>query len=392
MTPIKDISFINKKALIRVDFNVPFNGDSISDNSRILAAIPTINYVLENGGSCIVISHLGRPKKKDKKLSLLRIKHELERLLNLVVIFVEDCIGPEVKNASETLKPGQVLLLENLRFYKEEVAGDEKFAKELSSLADIYINDAYGTTHRAHASTSTIAKYFTEKSPGLLLEKEILSLKKVLESPKKPVTAIVGGAKVSSKISIIANMLKVIDNLIIGGGMAYTFILSSGGKIGDSICEPENLGDCQEIIDQAKEKNVKIFLPTDVIVSQSFSNNDKQKEVDIQNIPDGWQGLDIGTKTRKKFADVIKQSKTLLWNGPMGVFEMSSFQNGTEAVANAVAVATQKGSFSLVGGGDSVAAVKKFNVKDKISFISTGGGAMLESLEGKVLPGIKALQ
>ncbi len=392
MTPIKDISFVNKKALIRVDFNVPFNGDSISDNSRILAAIPTINYVLENGGSCIVISHLGRPKKKDKKLSLLRIKHELERLLNLVVIFVEDCIGPEVKNASETLKPGQVLLLENLRFYKEEVAGDEKFAKELSSLADIYINDAYGTTHRAHASTSTIAKYFTEKSPGLLLEKEILSLKKVLESPKKPVTAIVGGAKVSSKISIIANMLKVIDNLIIGGGMAYTFILSSGGKIGDSICEPENLGDCQEIIDQAKEKNVKIFLPTDVIVSQSFSNNDKQKEVDIQNIPDGWQGLDIGTKTRKKFADVIKQSKTLLWNGPMGVFEMSSFQNGTEAVANAVAVATQKGSFSLVGGGDSVAAVKKFNVKDKISFISTGGGAMLESLEGKVLPGIKALQ
>ena len=392
MTPIKDISFINKKALIRVDFNVPFNGDSVSDNTRILAAIPTINYILENGGSCIVMSHLGRPKKRDKKLSLLRIKQELERLLDLVVIFVEDCIGPEVKKASETLKPGQVLLLENLRFYKEEVAGDEKFAKELSSLADIYINDAYGTTHRAHASTSTIAKYFTEKSPGLLLEKEILSLKKVLESPKKPVTAIVGGAKVSSKISIIANMLKVIDNLIIGGGMAYTFILSSGGKIGDSICEPENLGDCQEIIDQAKEKNVKIFLPTDVIVSQSFSNNDKQKEVDIQNIPDGWQGLDIGTKTRKKFADVIKQSNTILWNGPMGVFEMSSFQSGTKAVANAVAVATKKGSFSLVGGGDSVAAVKKFNLKDKISFISTGGGAMLESLEGKVLPGIKALQ
>ena len=392
MTPIKDISFINKKALIRVDFNVPFNGDSVSDNTRILAAIPTINYVLGNGGSCIVMSHLGRPKKRDKKLSLLRIKQELERLLDLVVIFVEDCIGPEVKKASETLKPGQVLLLENLRFYKEEVAGDEKFAKELSSLADIYINDAYGTTHRAHASTSTIAKYFTEKSPGLLLEKEILSLKKVLESPKKPVTAIVGGAKVSSKISIIANMLKVIDNLIIGGGMAYTFILSSGGKIGDSICEPESLGDCQEIIDQAKEKNVKIFLPIDVIVSQSFSNNDKQKEVDIQNIPDGWQGLDIGTKTRKKFADVIKQSNTILWNGPMGVFEMSSFQSGTKAVANAVAVATKKGSFSLVGGGDSVAAVKKFNLKDKISFISTGGGAMLESLEGKVLPGIKALQ
>ena len=392
MTPIKDISFINKKALIRVDFNVPFNGDSVSDNTRILAAIPTINYVLGNGGSCIVMSHLGRPKKRDKKLSLLRIKQELERLLDLVVIFVEDCIGPEVKKASETLKPGQVLLLENLRFYKEEVAGDEKFAKELSCLADIYINDAYGTTHRAHASTSTIAKYFTEKSPGLLLEKEILSLKKVLESPKKPVTAIVGGAKVSSKISIIANMLKVIDNLIIGGGMAYTFILSSGGKIGDSICEPENLGDCQEILDQAKEKNVKIFLPTDVIVSQSFSNNDKQKEVDIQNIPDGWQGLDIGTKTRKKFADAIKQSNTILWNGPMGVFEMSSFQSGTKAVANAVAVATKKGSFSLVGGGDSVAAVKKFKLKHKISFISTGGGAMLESLEGKVLPGIKALQ
>lgn len=392
MTSIKDISFINKKALIRVDFNVPFNGNSISDNSRILAAIPTINYVLENGGSCIVMSHLGRPKKRDKKLSLLRIKQELERLLDRVVIFVEDCIGPEVKKASETLKPGQVLLLENLRFYKEEVDGDEKFAEELSFLADIYVNDAYGTTHRAHASTSTIAKYFTKKTPGLLLQKEILSLKKVLESPKKPVTAIVGGAKVSSKISIIVNMLKVIDNLVIGGGMAYTFILNLGGKVGDSICEPENLGDCQEILDQAKKKNVRIFLPLDVVVSKSFSNNDKQKEVDIQNIPVGWQGLDIGRKTRKKFSDVIKQSNTILWNGPMGVFEMSSFQKGTKAVANAVAVATKKGSFSLVGGGDSVAAVKKFNLKDKMSFISTGGGAMLESLEGKVLPGIKALQ
>ena len=392
MTSIKDISFINKKALIRVDFNVPFNGNSISDNSRILAAIPTINYVLENGGSCIVMSHLGRPKKRDKKLSLLRIKQELERLLDRVVIFVEDCIGPEVKKASETLKPGQVLLLENLRFYKEEVDGDEKFAEELSFLADIYVNDAYGTTHRAHASTSTIAKYFTKKSPGLLLQKEILSLKKVLESPKKPVTAIVGGAKVSSKISIIVNMLKVIDNLVIGGGMAYTFILNLGGKVGDSICEPENLGDCQEILDQAKKKNVRIFLPLDVVVSKSFSNNDKQKEVDIQNIPVGWQGLDIGRKTRKKFSDVIKQSNTILWNGPMGVFEMSSFQKGTKAVANAVAVATKKGSFSLVGGGDSVAAVKKFNLKDKMSFIRTGGGAMLESLEGKVLPGIKALQ
>ena len=392
MNSIKDISFINKKALIRVDFNVPFNGNSISDNSRILAAIPTINYVLENGGSCIVMSHLGRPKKRDKKLSLLRIKQELERLLDRVVIFVEDCIGPEVKKASETLKPGQVLLLENLRFYKEEVDGDEKFAEELSFLADIYVNDAYGTTHRAHASTSTIAKYFTKKTPGLLLQKEILSLKKVLESPKKPVTAIVGGAKVSSKISIIVNMLKVIDNLVIGGGMAYTFILNLGGKVGDSICEPENLGDCQEILDQAKKKNVRIFLPLDVVVSKSFSNNDKQKEVDIQNIPVGWQGLDIGRKTRKKFSDVIKQSNTILWNGPMGVFEMSSFQKGTKAVANAVAVATKKGSFSLVGGGDSVAAVKKFNLKDKMSFISTGGGAMLESLEGKVLPGIKALQ
>ena len=392
MTSIKDLSFLNKKALIRVDFNVPFDGDSISDNSRILAAIPTINYVLENGGSCILMSHLGRPKKREKKLSLVRIKQELESLLGLVVIFVQDCVGPEVKKASQRLMPGQVLLLENLRFYNEEVAGDEKFAEELSSLADIYINDAYGTTHRAHASTSTIARYFTEKSPGLLLEKEILSLKKVLESPKKPVTAIVGGAKVSSKISIIANMLKVIDNLIIGGGMAYTFILSSGGKVGDSICEPENLGDCQEIFDLAKKNNVKVFLPIDVVVSRSFSNSDKQKEVDIQNIPDGWQGLDIGTKTRKSFSDVVKQSNTILWNGPMGVFEMSSFQNGTKAVAEAVAEATKKGSFSLVGGGDSVAAVKKFNLKDKMSFISTGGGAMLESLEGKVLPGIKALQ
>lgn len=392
MKSIKDILFHNKKALIRVDFNVPFYGGRISDNSRILAAIPTIKHVLENGGSCIVMSHLGRPKKKEKKFSLIRVKHELERLLDHVVIFVENCIGPDAKKASEKLMPGEVLLLENLRFYKEEIVGDEKFAQKLSSLADIYINDAYGTTHRAHASTSTIAKYFAEKSPGLLLEKEIFCLKKVLESPKKPVTAIVGGAKVSSKISIIANMLKVIDNLVIGGGMAYTFILSSGGKVGDSICEPENLRDCKEILGQAKKNNVKIFLPTDVVISKSFSNNDKQKEVDIQKIPDGWQGLDIGTKTRQKFSDIIKQSSTLLWNGPMGVFEMSSFQNGTKTIANAVAEATKKGSFSLVGGGDSVAAIKKFNLEDKISFISTGGGAMLESLEGKVLPGIKALQ
>ena len=392
MKSIKDISFHNKKALIRVDFNVPFNGEKISDNSRILAAIPTIKHVLENGGSCIVMSHLGRPKKREKKFSLINVKQELERLLDHDVVFVENCIGPDAKKASEELIPGKVLLLENLRFYKEEIAGDEKFAQKLSSLADIYVNDAYGTTHRAHASTSTIAKYFAEKSPGLLLEKEIFCLKKVLESPKKPVTAIVGGAKVSSKISVIANMLKVIDNLVVGGGMAYTFILSSGGKVGDSICEPENLRDCKEILDLAKKNNVKIFLPTDVVVSKSFTNNDKQKEVDIQKIPDGWQGLDIGTKTRQKFSDVIKQSSTLLWNGPMGVFEMSSFQNGTKTIANAVAEATKKGSFSLVGGGDSVAAIKKFNLEDKISFISTGGGAMLESLEGKVLPVIKALQ
>ena len=392
MNSIKDISFLNKKALIRVDFNVPFDGDRISDNSRILAAIPTINYVLKNGGSCIVMSHLGRPKKREQKFSLIRVKQELEKLLDHAVIFVGNCIGPEAKKASERLIPGEILLLENLRYYKEEIAGDEKFAEELSSLAEIYINDAYGTTHRAHASTSTIAKYFTEKSPGLLLEKEILHLKKFLESPKKPVTAIVGGAKVSSKISIIANMLKVIDNLVVGGGMAYTFILSSGGKIGDSMCEPENLRDCKEIVYLAKKNNVKIFLPTDVVVSKSYSNNDKQKEVDIREIPEGWQGLDIGTKTRKKFSDVIKKSSTILWNGPMGVFEMSSFQNGTKTVANAVAEATKKGSFSLVGGGDSVAAIRKFNLKDKISFISTGGGAMLESLEGKILPGIKALQ
>ncbi len=392
MISINDISFLDKKALIRVDFNVPFDGARISDNSRILAAIPTINYVLENGGSCIMMSHLGRPKKREKKFSLARIKHELERLLDLAVIFVEDCVGPEAKKASEALKPGEVLLLENLRFYREELTGDEKFAKNLSSLADIYINDAYGTTHRAHASISTIAKYFTEKSPGLLLEKEILCLKKVLESPEKPVTAIIGGAKVSSKISIITNMLKVIDNLVVGGGMAYTFVLSAGGKIGDSICEPDNIVDCKKIIDVAKKNNVKIFLPIDVVISKSFSNNDKQKQVDIQNIPDGWQGLDIGTKTREKFSDVIKQSNTILWNGPMGVFEMPSFQNGTKTVANAVAVATKEGCFSLVGGGDSVAAIKEFNLTDKMSFISTGGGAMLESLEGKVLPGIKALQ
>ena len=301
MKSIKDISFHNKKALIRFDFNVPFIGERISDNSRILAAIPTIKYVLENGGSCIVMSHLGRPKKREKKLSLINVKHELERLLDHDVIFVENCIGPDAKKASEELMPGEVLLLENLRFYKEEIAGDEKFAQELSSLADIYINDAYGTTHRAHASTSTIAKYFSEKSPGLLLEKEIFCLKKVLELPKKPVTAIVGGAKVSSKISIIANMLKVIDNLVVGGGMAYTFILSSGGKVGDSICEPENLRDCKEILNLAKKIMSKYFCPSTLLFPKVFPTMTNKKKLIYKRFLTAGKALTLAQKQDKSF-------------------------------------------------------------------------------------------
>ena len=392
MKSINQIDFSEKKAFVRVDFNVPFDdAGRISDNSRIVAALPTIKYILSSGGSCILASHLGRPKGKTKDLSLSKLVPELEKLLSTKVLFSDDCIGEKTESQCSRLKPGEVILLENLRFYKEETNADESFAKKLSNLAEIYVNDAYGTTHREHASTATMAKFFDIKSPGILLENEITSLKKLMDNPTGPVTAIIGGAKVSSKISVIANMLDVVDNLIIGGGMAYTFIKNNGGAIGDSIFEKDKLNDCSKIISLAEQKNVNVFLPEDVVASNEFSNEGLKKAVNIYNIPKGWQGLDIGPLTISKFEKIVTESKTILWNGPMGVFEMPAFEQGTLAIAKSVAKATSSGAFSLIGGGDSVAAIKKFNLQDEVSFISTGGGAMLESLEGKILPGIKAL-
>ena len=392
MNSIKDISFDQKKVLIRVDFNVPINDkDQVTDNSRIKSSIPTIKHVLDQGGCCILVSHLGRPNGVDPQFTLKKIIPELEHLLNLKVKFISDFFESKDKHQELRLKKGEVALLENLRFNPEETAADEAFAKRLSTLADIYINDAFGTTHREHASTATVAKFFEIKCAGLLLQREIDSLQKLLKNPKRPVTAIIGGAKVSSKLSVIVNMLNVVDNLIIGGGMAYTFIKNNGGSIGDSIFEKDCLNDCTKIIEQAKNKGVNIYLPTDVIASNEFSDTSLKKEINIYEIPQGWQGLDIGTQTRKEFEKIIFSSKTILWNGPMGVFEMSSFEHGTKEVAIAVGKATTEGAFSLVGGGDSVAAIKKFKLEQSISCISTGGGAMLESLEGKVLPGIKAL-
>lgn len=392
MKSINEISFNGKKVFIRVDFNVPFNDEGeITDNSRIVAALPTIEFVISSGGACILASHLGRPDGKTPELSLKKIIPELKKLLGKDVIFLEDSIGDQTKEICSNLKKGQIALLENLRFYKEETKADERFAKQLSALADIYINDAYGTTHREHASTATIAQFFSEKAPGMLLEKEINSLKKLMDKPKKPVTAIIGGAKVSSKISVIANILGFVDNLIIGGGMAYTFIKNNGGRIGDSIFEADRLNDCTEILSKAKNENVNVFLPEDILCSNEFSNSGLQKVTNIYEVPEGWQGLDIGPKTMDKFEQVILGSSTILWNGPMGVFEIPSFEKGTLVVAKTVAKATQNGAYSLIGGGDSVAAIKKFGLQNQVSFISTGGGAMLESLEGKLLPGINAL-
>ena len=392
MKSINEISFNGKKVFIRVDFNVPFNDEGeITDNSRIVAALPTIEFVISSGGVCILASHLGRPDGKNPELSLKKIIPELKKLLGKDVIFLEDSIGDQTKEICSNLKKGQIALLENLRFYKEETKADERFAKQLSALADIYINDAYGTTHREHASTATIAQFFSEKAPGMLLEKEIKSLKKLMDKPKKPVTAIIGGAKVSSKISVIANILGFVDNLIIGGGMAYTFIKNNGGRIGDSIFEADRLNDCTEILSKAKNENVNVFLPEDILCSNEFSNSGLQKVTNIYEVPEGWQGLDIGPKTMEKFEQVILGSSTILWNGPMGVFEIPSFEKGTRVVAKTVAKATQNGAYSLIGGGDSVAAIKKFGLQNQVSFISTGGGAMLESLEGKLLPGINAL-
>lgn len=393
MKTLADINFKDKKALIRVDFNVPLDEHfAVIDATRIEAAKPTIDKILKDGGSVILMSHLGRPKGKEDKFSLKHIVAKTSEILGVNVKFVNDCIGAEAEKAAADLKPGEVLLLENLRFYKEEEAGDEGFAKKLAGLGDVYVNDAFGTAHRAHASTTIIANYFPEnKVFGELLAKEIKSLDKVLKNSEKPVTAVLGGSKVSSKITVIENILDKVDHLIIGGGMTFTFIKALGGKIGDSICEDDKQELALEILAKAKEKNVEIHLPVDVIAADGFKNDANTKVVAVNEIPDGWQGLDAGPKSLENFKKVILESKTILWNGPLGVFEMENFANGTIELGNFIAEATDKGAFSLVGGGDSVSAVKQFGLEPKMSYVSTGGGAMLEMLEGKTLPGIAAI-
>jgi phosphoglycerate kinase len=395
MSQFSSHSFAGQKALIRVDFNVPLDDAyNITDDTRMRATIPTIQKIIKDGGSVILMSHLGRPKDgPTPKYSLIHIVGHLSKLLSVEVQFANDCVGEEAVNKAAALQPGQVLLLENLRFYKEEEKGDEAFAQKLSKLGDVYVNDAFGTAHRAHASTAVIAQFFAPGSKmfGLVMNAEVASAEKVLHGSEKPFTAIIGGAKVSDKILIIENLLDRATDIIIGGGMAYTFFKAQGGTIGTSICEDDRMPLALEILAKAKAKGVNIHLPVDNIITTEFSNTTERKNCESMSIPDGWMGLDIGEASRAKFAAVIESSRTILWNGPMGVFEMENYQAGTKAVAIAVAAATAKGAFSLVGGGDSVAAVNIFGFTDKVSYVSTGGGAMLEYFEGKVLPGIAAI-
>ena len=393
MISIDKQSFKGRRAIIRVDFNVPMNSNkNVLDNSRIKAAKSTILKVIKDGGSAILMSHLGRPNGKEESCSLSHVLNETQRVLGLNVLFAGDALGQKTEDLISALRPGQVLLLENLRFYPEETSGDEMFAKKLASYADCYINDAFGTAHRAHASTAIIAKFFkNNKYSGHLLSKEVDSIKKVLETGKKPVLAILGGAKVSSKITIIESVLNKVDEIIIGGGMSFTFIKALGGQIGESICEDDKLNLALSILEKAKQKGVIIHLPQDVICSKEFSDDGDKKIANINNIPRHWQGLDAGPKSRKAFAEVVYRAKTILWNGPIGVFELKSFSSGTIELGESIIESTKNGAFSLVGGGDSVSAVKKFNFQDGVSYVSTGGGAMLESLEGKELPGIAAL-
>ena len=393
MKTLNDFNFNNKKAIIRVDFNVPLDENfKVTDATRIEAAKPTIDKTLKDGGSVILMSHLGRPKGVEAKYSLQHIVAKTEEILGQKVHFASDCIGEIAENASKNLQPGEILLLENLRFYAEEEKGDVEFSKKLASLGDIYVNDAFGTAHRAHASTTIIAQFFKEaKCFGYLLAKEIESIEKVLKNSEKPVVAILGGSKVSSKITVIENILDKVNHMIIGGGMTFTFIKALGGKIGNSICEDDKLELAIEILKQAKEKGVQIHLPVDVVAADAFSNDANTQVVDVKNIPDGWQGLDAGPKSLEIIKRIILDSKTILWNGPLGVFEMESFANGTISLGEYIAESTANGAFSLVGGGDSVAAVKQFGLEPKMSYVSTGGGAMLEMLEGRTLPGIAAI-
>lgn len=395
MKNIDTYNFSGKKALIRVDFNVPLNAEHvITDDTRIRAAIPTINKVLSGGGSVILMSHLGRPKDGPaNKYSLKHLVAHLSQLLSLNVKFAEDCTGEKATSAATSLKTGEVLLLENLRFHKQEEAGTQEFAKQLASLGDVYINDAFGTAHRAHASTTIVAHFFPEeKMFGYVMSGELNSIDKVLKNAERPFTAIMGGAKVSGKISIITNLMDKVDNIIIGGGMSYTFAKALGGKVGSSLVEDDRIQTALDILSTAKEKGVNIYIPSDSICGDKFDNAANKLTCLTSEIPDGYMGLDIGPEAEKEYASVIENSKTILWNGPMGVFEMSSFESGTKSVALAVAAATAKGAYSLVGGGDSVAAVNQFHLADKVSYVSTGGGALLEYMEGIELPGVKAIR
>ena len=393
MKTLNDFNFKDKKALIRVDFNVPLDENfKVTDATRIASAKPTIIKVLEDGGSCVLMSHLGRPKGVQAEFSLQHIVGNIEDEYGVEVKFVSNCIGEEAESAAANLEPGQILLLENLRFHEEETKGDKAFAEALSKLGDIYVNDAFGTAHRAHASTTVVAQFFPEKKCfGSLLAQEIESINKVMKTGEKPVLAVLGGAKVSSKITIIENILDKVDHLIIGGGMTFTFVKAKGGSVGDSICEDDKMELALEILKKAEAKGVQIHLPVDVIAADAFSNDANTQIVDVRDIPDGWQGLDAGPKSLEIFDTVVNTCKTILWNGPLGVFEMENFAKGTIALGESIANSTKNGAFSLVGGGDSVAAVKQFGFEDKVSYVSTGGGAMLESLEGKTLPGIAAI-
>ena len=393
MRTLDTVNFSNKKVLIRVDFNVPLDENNrATDHTRIKAAKPTIDKVLADGGSCVLMTHLGRPKRVDDDLSLRHIVSEIQKVLGVEVQFSKYTIGPKAEAQAQALQPGQVMLLENLRFYDEETKGDEQFANALSTLADCYINDAFGTAHRAHASTTIVAQFFPKaKYFGYLLAQEIDAIDRVMTTGEKPVLAVLGGAKVSSKITIIENILDKVDHLIIGGGMSFTFAKAMGGQIGNSICEDDKQELALSILVSAKEKGVQIHLPTDVVAGDQFSNEANQQTFPIDQIPDGWEGMDAGPESVAAFREVVLQSKTILWNGPLGVFEFSHFSQGTIALGKAISASTKKGAFSLVGGGDSVAAVKQFNMENEVSYVSTGGGAMLESLEGKTLPGIAAI-
>lgn len=394
MQGIEKVNFKGKRVLIRVDFNVPLNqNQEIVDDTRIRESLPTIHKVINEGGSVILMTHLGRPKGHEPSFSLMPIAIHLTKLLNKNVVFDRELFGPRTKDVIQSLEPGSVALLENLRFYPEEEAADETFAKNLSELADIYINDAFGTAHREHASTATVAKYFKKnKYAGLLLEDEIKNLNRALTAEKRPFTAIIGGAKVSTKIDVIKNLINKVDNMIIAGGMAFTFIKALGGNVGDSIYEEEKIGLAKEAISEMMRKGVNVYLPVDAMISDRFSNESVIHYSEADNIPAKWMGLDIGQRSIRRFAEIVNSSETILWNGPLGVFEFENFKQGTKSMAISVASATIRGAYSLIGGGDSVAAINRYNLADQVSYVSTGGGAMLEYLEGKVLPAIKALE